>query len=76
MLTTCTRCHGLYEVAESAALAPDRACPRCAAIAELLATADAMHVRLQGELNKKNSPALERLVERAGTAIERVRATQ
>lgn len=82
MITTCPKCHQLYEALESQGMHPERRCPRCSAVDELIAAADALNARVRGELERNNRlrvavverSALLPLVERTGRAIEKARA--
>lgn len=82
MLTTCPKCHQLYEALESEGHHPGRRCPRCVAIEELLAAADELNARVRAELGRSRSrvsavvmrAGLEPLLDRTERAVEKARA--
>jgi phage FluMu protein Com len=83
LIATCTKCRQLFQAVETEPLQPDHACPRCAAVAELLAATTELVEKTRRELGLKGlTPtkavarfALTESLCRAESAIARARAT-
>lgn len=77
MIADCPKCHQLFEVVQIDAPAP-RICPRCAAVDELLAAADALHEAIARRIERGSiaGTILRELTDRTGRAVMRARETR
>jgi hypothetical protein len=63
VITTCPKCHQLYEALESEAHQPSRSCPRCAVFLDAIA--------LLAEIVRRGNASTRALAERLGHSVIR-----
>lgn len=79
MIALCTKCRQLYEALETEPLPPEHLCPRCAAVAELLAATAELIAEVQRQVMPRAPVVLKTnlrpAIERSTRAVEKASTT-